>query len=321
MKYLLSIIILSTLFVGCDKFIAEDITGKTPVVILPSNNDTSQTNLVHFKWNELPGAEKYHLMVVSPSFLNVSTFDLDTFVTGTDFYYSLDSNEYEMKLTANNAGYISDTVGPIKFWVGVQSSSSAGSVNLQSPIDAVYLNSTSFNNQFLWGTLANVSSYEFSLRSGSDFSTGTILESQNNISTLIYTSSISLTEGEYFWGVKAYFSTGTSTPFSTRHFYIDDTSPNVAALSLPADFTIVSSGAIDFSWNNGTDQGIIQSPILSFIELASDISFSTILNSSTTSLSTETFTLSSGTYYWRVTNNDSAGNSAASSSVFKVTVL
>ncbi len=218
MKYLLLIITFSTLLVGCDKFIAEDITGKTPVVILPSNNDTSQTNLVHFKWNELLGAEKYHLMVVSPSFSSISTYDLDTFVTGTDFYFSLDSNEYEMMFSANNAGYISDTVGPIKFWVGVQSSSSSGNVNLISPIDAVYLNSTSFNNQFQWNSLANVSSYEFSLRSGSDFSTATIIETQNNISTLIYTSSIILTEAEYFWGVKAYFSTGTSTSFSTSHF-------------------------------------------------------------------------------------------------------
>jgi len=321
MKYLLSIIVFSTLLVGCDKFIAEDLTGKTPVVILPSDNDTSQTSLVHFKWNELLGAEKYHLMVVSPSFSAISSYDLDTFVTGTDFYYSLDSNEYEMKFTANNAGYISDTVGPIKFWVGVQSSSSAGAVTLTSPSDNIYLNSTSLNNEFGWNSLANVSSYEFSLRSGSNFSTATILETQNNISTLTYTSSITLTEAEYFWGVKAYFSTGTSTSFSTGHFYIDDTSPNIATLSLPADFTIVSPGAIDFLWNNGTDPGTIQSPVVSFIEIASDIAFTTIFDSITTSLSTETFTLSIGTYYWRVTNNDSAGNSAASSSVYKVTAL
>ena len=91
--------------VSCEKIIAEDITAETPVLILPAENDTVSQNPVHFKWQELEGASKYHLEVVSPSFAAISQFALDSVVTGTDFYFNLDSNEYELKLTALNGGY------------------------------------------------------------------------------------------------------------------------------------------------------------------------------------------------------------------------
>ena len=77
-------------------------------------------NPVHFKWEEMEGASIYRLEIVSPSFASINQFLLDSLVVGTDFYLDLDSNEYELRLTAQNGVYESQILAPVKFWVGVQ---------------------------------------------------------------------------------------------------------------------------------------------------------------------------------------------------------
>lgn len=302
---------------SCDKIIAEDITGETPVLILPTANDTVQNNPVHFKWEEITGASGYHLMVVSPGFSAISTYTLDTIVSGTDFYYALDSNAYELKLIALNAGYESQTLGPVKFWVGVQPTS-VGGIVLTSPGDASYEN-LSFTGLFTWNPMANAT-YEISIRQGSNFATGTILEVQNNISSTSYTSGLTFTEGIYNWGVKAYPTAGGETPFYTRILYIDGTDPNEAIPGTPADFANENAGSIPFIWNNGTDPGSIHAPVNSLLELATDAAFGTITNSQLVQGNTVNLTLTSGIYYWRVTNYDDAGNTAPASISHQLTI-
>lgn len=318
-QHLLYFMILIAGITACEKIIAKDITGKTPVLIIPVSNDTIAVNPVQFKWQEMEGASKYHLMVVSPSFTSISSYVLDTMVTGTEFFASLDSNEYELKLAGVNGGYVSDTLGPIKFWVGVQPSSTGGNVVLTSPVDSAYVNG-SFNQQFQWNAYTDATSYEISIRDGSTFSTGTILDAQNNIATTIYTGGITFYEGAYTWGVKAYLSSGGETVFSTNILYVDLTNPNQATLVSPADFSFVTQGLITFTWSNGTDPGTINAPVNSLLEIASDAAFSSIVSSTTVQGNTTDVNLSTGTYYWRVSNTDDAGNSAASSAVYQLTL-
>jgi len=320
MRTIIYIILASVLFVSCEKIVAEDISGDLPIVILPTTNDTVQINPVHFKWEEMEGATRYHLQVVSPSFTSINQYTIDSIIIGTNFFISLDSNEYEMKLTALNAGYESLTTGPIKFWVGVQPSSSSGSVVLLNPADLEYVNGT-FNKQFSWNSLTSATSYEFSLRQGTNFSTGTVLDAQNGISTLTYTSSATLTEGEYNWGVKAYLTGGSETLFSIRKLYVDLTAPNVATLSVPADFSLQSQGLITFTWSNGTDPGSVHAPVNSFIEIATDTGFTNVIHSQSIQSNTVDVTLNAGTYFWRVTNTDDAGNTTPSTSTFQFSVL
>ena len=305
--------------VSCDKIIAEDITGEIPVLILPAANDTVDVNPVHFKWDEMEGASKYHLMIVSPSFSSISSYVLDTVVTGTNFYFTLDSNEYELKFAGQNAGYTSDTLGPVKFWVGIQPSSSGGTIVLTSPTDSSYENAT-FNNQFLWESFAGVDSYEISIREGTSFASGTILDVQNNIATTVYTTGATLTEGEYHWGVNAYLTAGGEIGYSTQSFFIDTTGPNIAGLMIPTDLSFLGQGLITFTWNNGTDPGTIHAPVNSTLEIASDAGFTSIDTSITMVGNTTDVTLTPGTYYWRVTNMDDAGNIAAVSAIFQLTL-
>lgn len=311
MRTLLIVLALGFFAASCEKIVAEDITTETPVLILPTSNDTVEVNPVHFKWEAMEGASKYHLEVVSPSFGSISEFSLDSIVTGTDFYFSLDSNEYELKLTALNGGYESQVLGPIKFWVGVAPSVGSGgsSLVLTSPLNQVYENG-SFTNQFTWTAVSGATSYEFSLREGNSFATGSILEAQNGISTLTYqVANGLLIEGNYFWGVKAYIGT-TELPYTVHELYIDETLPNLAVLSSPGDLSVQTSGTVNFTWVNGTDPGTVNAPVVSFVEVASDINFSTNLDTVSVIGNSTTFDLTPGSYYWRVTNTDEAGNTA-----------
>jgi len=319
MRTLLLLIGIGIFAASCEKIVAEDITAETPVLILPAVNDTVDQNPVHFKWEELEGASKYHLEVASPSFAALGEFPLDTIVTGTDLYFNLDSNEYELRLTALNGGYESQVLGPIKFWVGVQPSGGGSSnIILTYPTNNAYENA-SFNGIFEWIPATGSTSQEFTLREGTSFVSGNILDGQNNISLSNYTTTALLPEGEYFWGVKAYFG-ATETPYEIGHFFVDEYDPNTAILVSPVDFANTQQGIITFSWSNGNDVGTIQSPVTSTLEIATDPAFGNISNTVSIVGNTADVDLTPNTYYWRVTNVDEAGNSAGVSSTNQLTV-
>lgn len=314
MKYLVMLIAVASAFMSCEKIVAEDITGKVPVVILPTSGAQIISNPVHFKWEEMKGAAKYHLMVVSPNFVSPQSYALDTLVSGTDFYYSLDSNLYELKLVGVNAGYRSDTLGPIAFEVTGASGGSSNNLVLTNPTNGAFVNAT-FNGNFNWNPLSDVVNYEFSLRAGTNFTTGNPLATQPGISTSNYTYTPALTEGEYVWRVTANFSSGNST-FTTHTFAVDTAAPNLPVLSAPLDNSNLSTGTIAFVWSNGNDPGNVNSPVTSRLEISTNQAFTSpdIYNVSgnTTSIDLS----NGGTYYWRVMNIDEAGNQSSYSSVF-----
>lgn len=314
MKYLIVLLALIPIFTSCEKIIAEDITGEVPVLILPTNGAQVTINPVHFKWEEMEGASKYHLMVVSPSFANPQSYVLDTLITGTEFFYSLDSNFYELKLVGVNGGYRSDTLGPIAFEVSAAGGGGGGTLVLTNPSNGNFVNA-SFGGNFNWTPLQNVDNYEFALREGTDFSIGNPLETQPGISTTNHTYTPALSEGEYVWRITANFTSGTST-FTTNSFSVDTTTPNQATLSLPLDASTQFSGTVDFTWSNGTDPGNINAPVISYLQFADDVAFSNpdeyLVSGNMESLDFTAF----GTYYWRVINIDAAGNEANSSAIY-----
>jgi len=316
----LSIVVLTVLTLvaisSCKDIIAEDLTGKTPVLILPQSNDTVQTNPVHFKWDAVEGATRYRLQIVRPNFGNITDFVLDSMVTATDFYMALDSNEYELKLTAMNAGYSSVTLGPIHFWVGISPSSGGGSaVVLQTPAEQAYLGETFLEDRtFDWNNVANAT-FEFSIRKGSSWENYTeIVHTSPSLGSSNYTlpGAVSLQQGKYMWGVKSYVNS-VESPTAIRTFYIDTVRPAQAVLSNPFDNGFASSGPIVFSWSVSA-AGNNQAPVSSILEIATENTFSSPLNLSGTgniSGSSSTVNLVSGTYFWRVRNVDAAGNEAS----------
>lgn len=316
-KFILFIVVIAIIY-SCDDIIAKDISQDVPVLILPQEGDSIASNPIHFKWEQIDGATKYHLMVVRPNFSQIQEYVLDTLVSTTDFYYSLDSSYYQLMLCAVNAGYVSDTIGPVNFSVGVNSGGTSNQVSLNLPNSGDYLNAN-FNKLFTWQALSNAI-YEISIRKGSSFSTGLYVDGINNLSSTQFTSVANFSEGEYYWGVRADFTNGGQTIYSTRHFFIDETDPNQAVLVSPVNLSSVFSGTITFTWNNGSDPGSIHAPVISMIEIATDAGFGNLVSSQILIGNAVDINLNSGTYYWRVTNYDDAGNYAATSTVFQLNI-
>lgn len=304
----LLMLILAFSFTSCKVFIEKNIEDETPVIILPGLNDTISANPVHFKWEELDGATKYRLEVVSPSFASIESFVVDSIITGTNFYIDLDSNQFQFRLTALNAGYTSKTTAIQTFWVGTSQGSSGTTVELNAPANGIYVNE-SFNGQFSWYALPNVSSYTFELHEGTSFAGLT-----KHYADQLATSSINsydgteLSEGPYTWGVKAYLNNSTETVYTKRTFYVDTVNPGLASLLSPANAVSLNAGLITFSWTNPSDQGTVQSPLFGTLEVSTNNTFTNLLTPETVTGTSTTMTLSTGTYYWRIKLTDSAGN-------------
>lgn len=309
---------------SCKEIIATDISETVPVMILPQVNDTVQNNPVHFKWEEIEGATKYHLQIVSTSFSNIESYEIDSMASSTSIFISLDSAEYELMLTAMNEGYTSHTLGPIKFWVGVQPSESSGFVTLLSPADGAYFNEDyaddpDFEGEFDWSALTGADSYEFSLRRGSSYTTGTVVETSPGIEGTSHELDATLTPGEYFWGVRANLTSGGETVISTHKFYIDTVNPVIPTLVSPS--SSVQTGSVVFTWSNSADPGSPKAPVHSTVEVAEDVNFTINPQSEDFMGTTGTMTLEGvGQRYWRVVNWDEAGNFSSYSTVGEFTL-
>lgn len=304
---------LSLSLFGCKDFIEKDISGETPVLLLPANNSTISANPVHIKWEEMEGATKYRIEIVSPEFGNIQSYPLDSIVSGTNFFFGLDSAQYEIRITAMNAGFSSQPSAIKRFTVGTSSGSTNGSVTLLSPAAGAYYNE-SFPGVFSWNTqsLSNVFSCTFELHK-TEFFSGQLLDVAPQLNSVNIQSKdgTELTEGAYSWGVKAFLGPGgtTETNFSKRVFYIDKTDPGSATPTLPANNSNAFAGPITFNWELPEDDGDIQSPVGGKVELSTFANFATIYKSGTSVSNSVTINnIAAGTYYWRVILKDEAGN-------------
>ncbi len=304
---------------SCKDIIAEDITGETPQMLLPTPGSTMTDNPVQFKWEEVEGATRYRLQVVSPSFSAIQSYALDTVVTTTNFFYSLDSNSYELKLTAMNAGYESQTLGPLHFQVDAAFNPGNGDFELVTPVDEYFNQSTqAFDGIFKWTNVDNLVNYEFTLKKGNDFNSGALIYNEGNISGVQKSlPETDFTQGDYHWRVIAHTGTADITRYAS--FYIDTIAPTDPPTALlPAhQSNNTSAGQITFTWQNSGSNPSMTAKV----EVSSFSSFSTLINSATVEGESTVLTISSaGSYYWRVINYDPAGNPSAYSNVNFFTV-
>lgn len=319
------ILTLSLSLFGCKDFIEKNISEETPVLILPANNSTINANPVHIKWEELEGATKYRIEIVSPEFANIQNFPLDSIVTGTNFFFGLDSAQYEIRITAINAGFSSKPSAIKRFWVGT-SQGGNNSVTLLNPNANEYFNED-FNEIFSWSVVPNAESYTFELHSSNTFAGPNVISPIDQLGSININTGLTgadLAEGPYCWGVKAYIIGGGETDFSKRVFYIDKTDPPLAGLSVPANNSAIAAGNITFTWTMPADIGTIQSPRTSKIQIAHDTGFTDLVEISPDIFSTGNTIgvdlLTPGTYYWRVIVKDEAGNITTPSTYYILTL-
>jgi len=156
---------------------------------------------------------------------------------------------------------------------------------------------------------------------GSTFSNGTSVYVSNaslSFESTLPSSILPLAPGEYYWGVKSYVGTSEQL-YTTRNFYIDTIRPNIPLLTSPMNLASIFTGDHDFIWSFAQTSETYSSPVTSTIELSDNINFSTLLETYSIIDFTKTITLEVGTYYWRVRNQDGAGNYSDYTEVRKLT--
>ena len=295
--------ILTLNLISCKEVFEEDITENSVDLIIPTDGDTSYSNNVHFKWNELEGASEYNLQIVQPSFSNINTFLLDSNIVGEEFFYVLSPGWYEFQIRGENSAYQSIYTGPYSLYVDSVSELTNQVVPLLSPDDLIYSNASNFT--FSWQSIYAAESYEFEIRSGSDFaSSGTTLHNASSIVATSYSPPSGLfdSEGAYSWGVKAH-NQNSSSEFSDRTIYIDLTLPNDPLATSPNHGDSFTDTVV-FKWNPSVD-----SPVWAHVEIGLDTNFASILNEYDTNAdSLQLVFPTADTYWWRLYLYDEAGN-------------
>ncbi len=306
---------------SCEAIFEKNISDDTLTLIIPTNNDTSNSNNVQFKWEELKGASHYKLQLVQPSFANIDEYILDSNIIGTEFFFALSPGSYQFQIRGENSAYETPWVGPYNLVVDSVSDLTNQVVPLISPADLLYSNDANFT--FSWQSVYSAETYEFQLRSGADFAlSGTTLHTATGIYGTAYSTPAGLfsTEGAYAWGVKAVNQT-SSSGFADRTIFIDLTAPNSPLSVSPASGASFADTVV-MKWNMGVDPGTIHAPVLRYVEIASDTLFSNVLFDYTASVDSlqHVFT-SSGTFWWRVYALDQAGNISTNYSAHRKVII
>lgn len=302
---LLTLTLISLLVLSCDDVLEEDITNDLVTVINPLDGDVVTGNTVQFLWNSVDGADDYAIQVY-----NGGVVLIDSVVASPPFSVNLLSDTYQWRVKGQNFAYETPFSFPQEFEVVSSDDLTNELVSLSSPTDEFYTNQNSVI--FSWDAVANATRYEFELIKVTGGGEATIFVQDDLTSTTISQDNTVLDEdAEYRWQVRAFNDdNATQTVFSSRTFFIDTVIPNLPNLLTPAfEEEFLVDDSIAFTWNFGSDTGAVTSPITSTYEVASDESFSTIVLSGSTSLTSFAASFdAAGTYFWRVRGEDQAGN-------------
>jgi hypothetical protein len=318
---IISLLFIVISLVSCKEVFEKDLSMQNISILIPQNNTVTSIRNVHFKWNKLEDATSYTLEIVSPSFSNIYYFDVDSTFPNNEIFIDLKIGVYQWRVRANNNATKTDFTLPSNFTIDSSSDLTRQSVVLTSPINGFISDRLSLN--FMWNLMSFADDYDFELREGTDFTSGSPVASNYNILT---TSSLvnTLQEKKYIWGVRAKNTTSLSS-YKTRSFFVDTTHPIVPTLRTPVNNIVVAdSSTINFSWINPTDiGGSYKSNITSIIEIATDSLFGTITHTINSTSSNENYIFNSvGTYFWRMYSKDDASNeSYFNSPIRKITIF
>ncbi|HWY38185.1 MAG TPA: hypothetical protein VNY73_06470 [Bacteroidia bacterium] len=331
-KYLFFAVSLWAVFVltYCTKdIVATDITKKTVNILAPGNGVHTPNNAVTFWWDEIKGADKYQIQIVSPSFANVISVIVDSSVTATKLTLTLNPGTYEWRVRAtNNSG--STAYSSRTFVIDTTTNLANVTIALLSPADSLYTNKTA--QTFSWASVAAATQYNISILDN----TGAVITSTTTAGTSFsYTfTQTANTNAKYTWKVRATNSFSNSN-YTSRSLFIYLTTPSTPVAIHPLNtgtlvpaivvgdsmsWSTISSGYYDslfvFAFAVPQDTSTVSNPVPVFKQKMIKPSYK--ITGADTVNPTNWFT--HGTqFYWRLNRNDKAGNSSPYSSyrIFK----
>lgn len=312
----LILITLAIVSFSCEDILEEDITNDLVQIVYPTEGVIVESNVAVFQWNILEGADDYRVQIYSSNQFKV----FDTLVNTNTVTLPLIQGTYQWRVRGENSAYQSSYSFPITFNVEESDDLSNQQVVLSSPMGNFATNQNAIT--LSWEDLTAADHYKVEV---TNTTSGNIVFTQDNVTTTNVTlnSSNITTDGQYTWKVKAFnTTTATETQYSSRSFLVDTVAPNQPQNNQPANnATQTINQTVNFNWTISTDSGIVQSTISYEIQIASDLNFTTIIQTSPTSgTSFQQSFATAGIYYWRVRAKDAAGNIGAYSSGYKLTI-
>ncbi|PIV69940.1 MAG: hypothetical protein COS08_02835, partial [Euryarchaeota archaeon CG01_land_8_20_14_3_00_38_12] len=181
-------------------------------------------------------------------------------------------------------------------------------ITLQLPLDNVWVNYSGIEfkwkawDNFLlsgsyWIQIWNYDKNEIIHESSVAGSTA-----NNETSTYPY----SLSDGKYYWRVKASDKSGTWCDFTNYWLLkIDTENPGIPGLISPMNNSETDKNVVTFSWENLTD---LSGVVYYTLQISRNPEFSDLICSVDTVINKTTQTLPEATYWWRVRATDNAGN-------------
>ena len=296
-------------FSSPDSFTINSVVPGVPTLIhyIP---DPTNNKIPTLDWSDVSGAAKYHLQIDDdPDFSNPEVDDNNVLASTYTPSLEADGTYYWRVSSISEAGDESYFSSVDSFILDTVAS--------EIPILVTYTPDPTNNNMptLDWDDIVGAIKYHIQIDDDPDFSSPAIDDSDVLVSD--YTPTSGLSDGTYYWRVSSIDEPGNESNFSEADvFTVDTTAPAAPTLVPHPDPTNDKTPTLD--WNEVTGA------IKHHIQIDDNSNFSSpVVDDSDVSVSIYTpppSALTNGTYYWRVSNIDSAGNESDFSSADSFTV-
>lgn len=285
-----------------------------PTLSSPTDGITITDNTPGFNWNSVSNASNYELLVDNNS--NFSSPEINQANLATAAYTptnALSDDTYHWRVRAKDSQ---------ENWGG-WSSTWNFTIDTQGPtgpsLTAPENGSTTSDNTptFDWADVSEAIAYELEADDSIIFDSPEI--DQANLTVSTHTPISTLSDGTYYWRVRAKDSQNNWGDWSsTWYINIDTQAPDAPTLMTPENGSILNNYTPTFVWSDVSDAAMYELEVDDSDAFDSPEIDQTNLTNSTY---TPTNSLSDGTYYWRVRAKDSAENWSDWSNIWSFTLV
>lgn len=105
MKQFLILLFSLVVLTACEDIFVKDISDKQINIIAPADNIALDKHEVTLVWDELEGAQNYHVIIVSPSLAEVRYYACDSITEDYKLKVTLPNGSYEWSVQATNSAH------------------------------------------------------------------------------------------------------------------------------------------------------------------------------------------------------------------------
>lgn len=285
---------------SCDELFVPKLEGETINIISPADSAIVSNNQQLFFWETSLEDTPCRLQIATPSFNKIERLLVDTLIENTQFTFTLYPAEYEWRIRLENSAY-SEAYYYRKLYVDSASDLSNQTIEIVSPADQI-IYADSDDVTYSWTPHYLALEYRYLVNN---------LSTQNTIDGLTEDTLVILPaeEGYYEFNLRAQ-ATYSNSPYSTHHFWIDYSSPQIPSIITPTQNQILTDPSVYFQWSNPVDPITDEFDSIYFF---GNQSTTQVLSAHSATSSSFDSTFVPGIYYWEIKRFDVAGHESTNS--------